>query len=386
MVVSPERYEMRVLYLTLNPNRLSTTVPTESWFRRLRPLGLEPVLVSSQSGAFQDWARQEGVPTYDLELPFPDRRHPARFLRSLAKLYRVARRHRVQLVHSNEHDVYPIASYVARLMGVPKISSVHFTMDRGFCSWAFSHRRRPDRLFFVSRSSLDVCQPGFDGIVPREDCRVLRNGVDLDRFKPDAALRGESRRRYDLGDSQVIGVACALRPRKQLEHLFKAASALDPHVKVLVAGGPVPGDEQYAAQLLAEGRELLGTRLVHLGHVDDLRGFYSALDLFVNTSKEEACSISVIESLASGCPVVGYASRSVDEQVLPDGGEIVAQDDSTALAEAIRRWLSDASRLEKGQLGARQQSERLFDAKRLAADLWAEYQALVSPPSGSHEA
>jgi glycosyltransferase involved in cell wall biosynthesis len=385
IVVSTKRHEMRVLYLTLNPNRLSTTVPTESWFRRLRPLGLEPVLVSSQRGAFQDWARQEGVPAYDLELPFPDRRHPVRFLRSLARLYRIARRHRVQLVHSNEHDVYPIAGYVARMLGVPKIASVHFTMDRGFCSWAFSGHRCPDRLFFVSRSSLDVCQPGLDGIVPPEDCRVLRNGVDLDRFKPDAGLRDESRRRYDLGDSQVIGVACALRPRKQLEHLFRAAATLGPHVKVLVAGGPVPGDESYADRLLAEGRALLGTRLVHLGHLDDLRGFYSALDLFVNTSQEEACSISVIESLASGCPVVGYASRSVDEQILPDAGEIVAQDDSAALAEAIRRWLSDASLLNRGRLGARQQSERLFDAKHLAAEVWAEYQALVSPAE-SHDA
>ena len=37
---------MRVMYLTINPNRESTTVPTEGWFRVLGPKGLEPVVVS----------------------------------------------------------------------------------------------------------------------------------------------------------------------------------------------------------------------------------------------------------------------------------------------------------------------------------------------------
>ena len=52
---------MRVLYLTMNPNRESTTVPTEGWFRLLRDRGLEPVLVSNTSGAFQAWAHEQGI-------------------------------------------------------------------------------------------------------------------------------------------------------------------------------------------------------------------------------------------------------------------------------------------------------------------------------------
>ena len=44
-----------------------------------------------------------------------------------------------------------------------------------------------------------------------------------------------------------------------------------------------------------------------LGHVNDLRNFYNGIDLFINTSQEEACSLSVIESLAHGCPVIGLS-------------------------------------------------------------------------------
>jgi glycosyltransferase involved in cell wall biosynthesis len=368
---------MRVLYLTLNPNRASTTVPTEGWFRLLRSRGLDPVLASSQSGAFQQWAQEQGIPTYDVPMPFPGVSQALPFAQSLAALRRIARRHAIDLVHSNEHDVYPIAQYAARLLGVPRMASVHFTMDRPICSWAYGGRRVPDRLFFVSRSSQEVCRPALEGIVPERSWYVLRNGLDLQHFRPDSDRRAQARSEYGVGQTLTIGVACALRPRKQLEHLFRAAARVETPIRVLVAGGPVPGDEAYADQLLSEGRALLGERLQVLGHLEELRGFYAALDLFVNTSQEEACSISVIESLACGCPVVGYASRSVDEQILPDGGEIVAQDDDQALSQALRRWLSDANRLRQARDGARRQAMALFDIRARADDLFEQYTAVL---------
>jgi len=374
---------VRVLYLTLNPNRVSTTVPTEGWFRLLRPQGLEPVLASCQSGAFQQWAREQGIPTYDVPMPFPSLQSPLPFGRALAALHSIARRHEVDLVHSNEHDVYPIAQYVARLRGVPRVASVHFTMDRPFCQWAFGGRRAPHRLFFVSRSSQEICAPALEGIVTNDRQAVLRNGLDLERFRPDAGRRARFRDALGLGDAPTIGVACALRPRKQLEHLFTAAGRLDPSVQVVVAGGPVPGDEEYARRLIADARGLLGERLHLLGHVDELRDFYAGLDLFVNTSREEACSISVIESLACGTPVVGYASKSVDEQILPGGGEIVPQDDSGMLSQALDAWLSNPARVAEAREGARRQAEKLFDIRMLADVLMGHYRAVLNHPQGA---
>jgi glycosyltransferase involved in cell wall biosynthesis len=367
---------VRVLYLTMNPNRESTTVPTEGWFRLLRPKGLEPVLVSSKVGAFQAWAASEGIPSYKVPLPFPNRRRPLAFLSSLARVVAIGRRHRVELVHCNEHDIYPIGQYAARLLRVPVVLSVHFTLRDGFAKWAFGGRRCPARVFFISRGSLEVCRPDVEGVVAESRWRLLYNGIDLDRFRPDDRLRAAFRAEHGLGGARLIGVACALRPRKQLEHLFEAAARV-PDARVVVAGGPVGGDETYAAQLLDKGRELLGDRLTLVGHLRDLRPFYNALDLFVNTSQEEACSISVIESMACGCPVVGYPSTSVDEQVLPTGGEIVPQDSIVDLARALGQWLSDADRLAASRAQARTRAETMFDRRRLADQLWSEYRSLV---------
>jgi glycosyltransferase involved in cell wall biosynthesis len=98
----------------------------------------------------------------------------------------------------------------------------------------------------------------------------------------------------------------------------------------------------------------------------------------VNTSQEEACSISVIESLACGCPIVGYPSRSVDEQVLPSGGEIVRQDAQSELAAALNRWLADPDRLSSARISARGRAEQLFDITKLSNQVWSEYESVLN--------
>jgi len=368
---------MRVLYLTNNPYRLSTTAPTEGWFRFLRAKGLQPVLVSREVGAFHEWAGEQGIPAFQNPLPLPDKWNPVPFGRAVWHLRTIAKKWGIQLIHCNEQDIYPIGRYLGRLCRLPVVVSVHFRMERGYCEWAFGRLPQPQRMFFVSRRNLEACAPALDGVVPESHWRVLHNGLDLGHYQPDHELRAKFRREHSIGTAKLIGVACALRPRKQLEHLFEAATHLPREVRVAVAGGPVRGDEDYARDLLAQAGARLGDRLITTGHLGDLRGFCNALDLFVNTSSEEACPIGPLEAMACGCPVVGYDSKAVDELVLPDGGEIVAQDDIGQLVAALNGWLGDPPRLAAARPRARCQAGQ-FDIRRLSEQLWSEYQEIVS--------
>ncbi|MES1254271.1 MAG: glycosyltransferase family 4 protein [Acidobacteriota bacterium] len=370
---------MRVLYLTMNPNRASTTVPTEGWFRLLPARGLEPVLASTELGAFHAWTVAQGIPAFQVAMPVPAVFSVRTLVPALWQLRKLVKRYRIQLIHSNEQDLYAVAQYLGKVCRLPVVVSVHFTMDRGFSEWAFAGSRNPARIFFVSPGSRDACRPGVGGVIPESKWRVLPNGLDLEHFVPDQPRRDRFRQAHGLAAGPAIGVACALRPRKQLEHLFDAASRVDvPNLRIVVAGGPVAGDEAYSAQLLANARAQLGDRLVVLGHLDELRGFYNAMDIFVNTSQEEACSISVLESLACGCPVLGYASKSVDGQILPDGGEIVEQDNIDALAVALGHWLGSPERLTARRVGARKMAEDHFDIRALSSQLWREYEDVLA--------
>jgi glycosyltransferase involved in cell wall biosynthesis len=371
---------MRVLYLTYTPfpGKASTTVPTEGWFKYLKPAGLEPVLVSHCAGPFHHWAASQGVPAYEVSMPMPNKWWPFPFLRALARIRRIVRRHRVALIHCNEENIYPFAHYLARSCGVPIVVSVHFTLPREFSVWAFGRQRAPRRVFFVSRSSLEASRDAIAGVVPERDWRVLYNGIDMRDFQVNARSREESRAKYGLGSSFVMGAACALRPRKQLEHLFEAAARLSAFdCKVLLAGAAVPGDEDYAKHLMLLGKEKLGDRLVYAGKLDELQGFYNALDVFVNTSREESFGLSALEAMACGCPVVGYPSVSIGEVVLPGGGEIVAQDNADALVAALERRMRCPEEFSTAREQARQRA-KTFDIETISRQLWEEYQSLLN--------
>jgi glycosyltransferase involved in cell wall biosynthesis len=258
-------------------------------------------------------------------------------------------------------------------------------MDRQFCEWAFSRKRQPSRIFFISRGNMDACRPSVEGVISPDRWRLMYNGLDLERFVPDEHLRREFRDQHELDGTVAVGVACALRPRKQLEHLFEAAARIDsPALRVVVAGGAVKGDEAYAADLLGRARARLGQRLVLLGHRDELRPLYNGLDVFVNTSQEEACSISVMEALACGCPVLGYPSKSVDDQILPGGGEIVDQDDIAQLTARLTDWISDPRALAARRTPARNRADLMFDIRTLSNQLWEEYVSVARGVDRAH--
>jgi glycosyltransferase involved in cell wall biosynthesis len=238
-------------------------------------------------------------------------------------------------------------------------------------------------MFFVSRGNMEACSPGIQGVVPADRCRVLYNGIDLRRFTRKSEIGDRFRAEHSLGGGLLVGVACALRPGKQLDHLFDAIAGMDnKSCTVVVAGGQVSGFEDYAQRLLSYGRQVLGSRFVHLGHIEDIRGFYNALDLVVNTSEGEACSISILEALACGCPIVGYSSISVAEQVLPGGGEIVPQNDVSALAAALSRWCMDRELIESARSRARARVDSEFNIEVIASALWDQYKAVLSANGG----
>jgi len=153
---------------------------------------------------------------------------------------------------------------------------------------------------------------------------------------------------------------------------------VDEPLKVVLAGGEVPGEPLgYSNEIVAMGKSLLGDRFIYVGHLEDLRGMLNALELFVNTSREESFGIAPLEALACGCPVVGYDSKAVDEVVLPDGGEIVEQDNIDLLRETLEKWLADAALRSGARARARRQAER-FDIRTLSDQLWDEYQQLIT--------
>ncbi len=166
---------------------------------------------------------------------------------------------------------------------------------------------------------------------PADKVTVLRNGVDLSRFRP--ADRAAARVVFGLSGPTLVSVG-GLIPRKRHD-LTIAALALLPEWRLLIAG---EGPERGRLEALAASRGL-GGRVRFLGPLPhaELAPLYTAADVSVLASEREGWANVLLESMACGTPVVASRIPGNPEVVgAPAAGRIVAGNSPEAFAAAIR--------------------------------------------------
>jgi glycosyltransferase involved in cell wall biosynthesis len=196
--------------------------------------------------------------------------------------------------------------------------------------------RRASGFVVLSQSFRRVLLERY-GAVPW-DVAVMAPGVDTDRFRPG----NKAEARAALGVPPGVWVALAVRrlvPRMGLDVLLDVwrivVAAADVPVLLLVAG-----DGPSRTALEAQAERLGLTDFVRfIGRVDDasLVSAYRAADVSVVPSVAlEGYGLVVLESLATGTPVVASAVGGLTEAVGSfDEGSLVPPGDPDALAERL---------------------------------------------------
>lgn len=363
---------MRVLYLTDNPTLGGTIRILQSWLLLGRRDGsVDGEVVVPPGSHFQQWLRANQIPFTSSRFPVPSKHWPFPALWRAVRLAQWMKGRSVDVIHCNEHNIYPFAALLRRVTGLPLVCHVRYQIRREYAVWAFGSRsRQPDALLWTSRQQQQDCADAIRGVVPDEKQHLIPLGLDPSVFGSRTHERQALRATWGLGgDEVVIGQACALRPRKRIEEFIDLIAALAreqlPIVGVL-AGDAMPGDEPYRDRIirLLDERQL-GRRFLRLGNLDDVEPFDQAIDLFVSTSEYETFGNSVCEAMACGRPIVAYRGGSIHE-VVGDGGRIVADADLPALIDAARECVVNANL--RSELGARAR-QRVIDHFSPAATL-----------------
>jgi mannosyltransferase len=225
-------------------------------------------------------------------------------------------------------------------MSLPIVCHVRYRVEPDYCRWAFGGARQPDALLWTSEQQRADCRTAIDGVVPDDRQHLIPLGLDPSVFGQRTGTREALRREWGLPpDAIVIGQATALRSRKRIEDFIDLVAAIardDARVVGVLAGDAPPGDEPYRRTVLEHiEKSGLGPRFRWLGNLDDVEPFDQAIDIFVSTSVYETFGNSVCEAMACGRPVVAYSGGSVQE-VVGEGGVVVANEDRAALVRAAR--------------------------------------------------
>lgn len=164
---------------------------------------------------------------------------------------------------------------------------------------------------------------------------VLRNGVDLDRFRP--VDRAAARKALGLRRTTLLSVG-NLVPLKGHDLAIRAVGRL-PEAELLIAGA---GPQEAELRRLAEVERVMD-RVRFLGRVphESLREIYGAADVLVLASSREGWPNVLLEAMACGTPVVATRVGGIPECVAaPEAGELVDERSAEAIAAAVRRLLA----------------------------------------------
>ncbi|MEA2725016.1 MAG: hypothetical protein QOH59_2787 [Gemmatimonadales bacterium] len=322
---------------------------------RLGPMGLE--------------AQSAGIPTQSLEmrrgLPDP---------RGLARLVRIVRTWRPDVLHSHMLHANLMARVLRLLAPVPALVSTIHSINEGGRLQRASYRwtnRLADHMTIVSEAAADRFITR--GVIPKELLSVVPNGVDTDHFRQVPAGARESIRRSLGLDHEFVWLAVGrFETAKDYPNMLRAFAKVReqrPGAVLLLAGrGSLQADTETLARELK-----LGDGVRFLGVRQDVSELMSAADGYVMSSAWEGMPIVLLEAAAAGLPIVATRVGGNPEVVVDDeGGFLVPPRDPEALGAAMLRLMAlpDAERRSMGERG-REHVEESYGLSRVV-DRWLE--------------
>jgi glycosyltransferase involved in cell wall biosynthesis len=238
------------------------------------------------------------------------------------------------------HYFYPdgvAAALLGRTFGKPVVITARGSDITQIAEFALPRRM----IQLAARSAahlITVCQDLKDRLVElgvdAHRITVLRNGVDLDTFRPRD--RQALRAKYGVAGPVLLSVG-HLIPRKAHDIVIEAAAQL-PGTTLLIAG---EGPERDALVRLTE-RLGVADRIRFLGQVapTEIAQVFCAADVLVLASSREGWANVLLEAMACGTPVVASDVNGTPEVVTePAAGLLVRERTGAAFAAAIKQLL-----------------------------------------------
>jgi glycosyltransferase involved in cell wall biosynthesis len=287
--------------------------------------------------------------------------------RTLFRLLRLVKQLRPSLLHAHDYKTDALALLVGRRFRIPVMTTTHgfgcgggrlelyYKVDR----WAL---RRMAHVVAVSPDLRDRLHRW--GVRP-ERCSMIENGIDLEAYVP-VDDHAEAKRQLGLDPARkAVGAVGRLVDEKGFDVLIRAIGRLQDagqDIELIIAG---EGDRRTELEALAKS---LGCedRVRLVGHCDDPRRVYRAVDLYVLSSRREALPNALLEAMAMRLPTVATRVGGVPGLIQDrESGLLVAPESVDALAGAIQTVLGNVELCDRLGRAARERvaSDYSFGAR-----------------------
>lgn len=300
-----------------------------------------------------------------------------RDLSTVARLARLMKAGRYEVVHTHLYRACVYGRLAARLARVPAIVATEHSIGDAL----IEGRRKSAAvraLYLASERLGQVTVAVSDTVaerlaqwgVRRSRIEVIANGIDGRVFRYDPYVRGRTRTRLGLPqDAFVVGGVGRLDPGKRFDLLLDAVKDVPDAFVLLVGAGPErPRLEDLARDLGVE------SRVVFAGESTGIAPLLSAMDVLAAPSREETFGLAVLEGLAAGLPVLYTTCPALDD-LAPS-----AAPGARRLPPDRERWCAELRALAAARPGRVPPPDAVwhYDIRRQAEELEALYERLLA--------
>ena len=346
------------------------------WAWRVAELGHDVHVVSD---TFTDRAEElEGITAHRVqELELGTRLKGLRRMRFAPAIRNLARRLDVDLVHA--HYLLPYGYWAAE-------AGIHPLVMSPWNTDIFTYGRDNPRGRRRVRAAVAAGDDYVVSSIGNAD-ETVRLGADPDRvhrivwyvdlrpFGPEHRTPGLAARYGWPDDSLVVLSLRNYRPNTNLDVLLRAfhrVSKEEPRVRLIMAarGGWIRDEIEGVLDELG-----LRDRVAqHFAPPDELPELCASSDIGVSIASTDATPASMIESMASGLPMVMGDAITIDEWITPgEGGEVVDCRDIDAVTAALLKLVRDPDlRARYGERNIRVTRERLPPPGPALVDLYRD--------------
>lgn len=293
--------------------------------------------------------------------------------RAFVELIRTLRPLNLDVLHTHTPKAGVLGRIAGRLAGVPVVVNTCHGL------WARPEDRLLKRVLVYGAEALAIRFSDFELFQNAQDAHTLRhflkrgrwrlvgNGIDLQRFRPDPDGRRMVRAELGIADDELLVGTIGRRVReKGLAEFVDAARMItssrggrDEKVTFIWVG---PEDDTDVA---ADVPHHDAVRFI--GERTDMPAVYSALDVFVLASYREGFSRASMEAAACGLPLVLSDIRGCRE-IGDDGVHLMLTPphETDALARTIAELIADPGLRIRLGTAARQRALAEFDQRDVA--------------------
>jgi glycosyltransferase involved in cell wall biosynthesis len=273
-------------------------------------------------------------------------RRPGRDWGVSRRLAAAVRERGIEVIHAHQYSPFFYAALARPLCGFPSLILTEH--GRHYPDRVSPLRRAVNRLVLdrLATAVTACCRFSAAGLCRTDGfagarIETIENGIEVEAYGP-AKSRTEAKRKAGLDPDRLYIIHVArhhpVKDQATLLRAFALAAPELPDVDLLLAGdGPLRPELENQVITLR-----LMDRVRFLGIRTDIPDLMRAADAFALTSLSEAASLTLLEAMASGLPVVVTAVGGNPEIVRPErDGLLFARGDAAGGAAAFRRLFTE---------------------------------------------